>query len=259
MNVANKRILRSRLLEKAGVRHGFTTRLKGTSLGPYASLNLHRRVGDQPNHVEQNLALVAKEAGFSLSSLCEVFQIHGNRVVSLSSAQQDVQEADGMVTKESLVLAIKIADCVPILLADRQGRVAALHAGWRGTVKDIVGAGVSSLLAFGASPKELFAALGPSIGPCCFFVTQEVAIPFQDLVPESVFQDNASTYRVDLWKANRVLLERAGIPRDHIDENPPCTSCYSEYFFSHRRDQGSSGRHLAFIQGGMGIRNNEPG
>lgn len=252
---ASPRLLRSDLLNRLGVRHGFTTRRGGVSAGRYASLNLGTSWGDDPAAVAQNLELVAGEAGFDPGRLCQVRQVHGRRILCMSAPERRSREADGMVTTTSLVLGVMSADCVSLLLTDGEGRVAAAHAGWRGTVAGIAGQAVAALVAAGARPGLLRAALAPSIGPCCFEVKDDVAGPVAALVPEAVQRRAGRTY-VDLWRTNRSLLLAAGVRPEHIEADPPCTACDPERFFSYRRDGAGPpdaaglGQHLAFICGG---------
>jgi len=243
-------LLHSPLLAGLGVRHGFSTRLGGVSSGRYSSLNLGDRWGDNPACVRENLRRVADSAGFVLSSLCQVSQVHGTSVLALRDPERRQREADGMATHEALTLAVYSADCVPILLADPDGRVAAVHAGWRGTVAGIATQAVQELVTLGAVASQLRAALFPSIGPCCFEVQEDVASPFRAVQPSTVRKKSNGRLVVDLWQANRDFLLRAGLRSDHIDDRPACTCCDARRFFSYRRDGAGIGQHMAFIVGG---------
>lgn len=253
------RLLRSSVLVRLGVVHGFTTRRGGVSEGPFGSLNLGETWGDRPAAVATNLERVARDAGFEPARLCQVRQVHGTEVVTLVAPERRAREADGMATRAELVLGVMSADCVSLLLSDGQGRVAAAHAGWRGTVSGIAAQAVAALVALGARPAELRAALAPSIGPCCFEVQADVAGPLAAAVPESVVRRDGRLYG-DLWRINRTLLLGAGLVPEHIESDPPCTCCDGERFFSYRRDGGRRqpgdgtgvgiGQHLAFICGG---------
>lgn len=165
-------------------------------------------------------------------------QVHSSRVVD-ATLGSDGQEGDALVACQPGVrIAVKTADCVPILLADSELRlVAAVHAGWRGTLKDVAGQTVRHLSSrFGSDPGNLLAALGPSIGPCCFEVGPDVAPLFQDLCPAS--KDRQGRAFVDLRGANAALLRRAGIPAGQIDAaGVPCTFCGGPEFHSWRRDR----------------------
>lgn len=176
-------------------------------------------------------------------------QVHSVRPVEVSQWREDM-EADALICREPGVRAgVKTADCVPILLADPARRVvAAIHAGWRGTAGDIAGATVRHLSAHcGSDPANLLAALGPSIGPCCFEVGAEVAALFQDVFPERNDLDRKTF--LDLRLANARLLARAGVPAAAIDaDGVPCTCCWGVEFHSWRRDRRAGERMLASIR-----------
>lgn len=243
------RLLRSRLLTQLGVQHGFTTRVGGVSSGRFTSLNLGQTWGDDPACASENLRLAAQDAGFETQRLCQVQQVHGKLVLPLTEPERRIRQADGMATADALVLGVLSADCVSILLADDLGRVAAVHAGWRGTVAGIAREAVEALTQLGAEQASLRAAMAPSIGPCCFEVQADVAEPFGKVAPGSVQQRDGRLF-VDLWHANRQWLLDAGLRRDHIDDRPPCTCCDEQRYFSYRRDGAGIGQHLAFICGG---------
>lgn len=243
--MAGPGILVARLL--AGIRHGFTTREGGVSRGPFASLNLSATVGDDADRVRENWELLRAATGLSFA---RVRQVHGCRVVDARAGAEPVEEADAVTTASPGVAAcVSIADCVPVLLADpRSGAVAAVHAGWRGTIAGAGAAGVRALVErHGARPGDLLAVIGPSIGPCCFEVSRDLATRFRDEVGPVTASPRDQGSRVDLWRANELLLRRAGLARRHIEVLGRCTSCEDGTFFSHRRDRGVSGRHVAFI------------
>ena len=144
-------VLHAPLLQALGVRHGFTTRQGGFSSGRFASLNLGRNWGDDLPTVRRNLEQVATLAGFAPERLTQVRQIHGSQVIHVDRPERAQREADGMVTAHDLVLGVLSADCVSLLLADDEGRVAAAHAGWRGTVAGIATEAVAALATLGAT------------------------------------------------------------------------------------------------------------
>ncbi len=239
-------IVRSPIL--AAVRHGFSTRQGGVSTGRYESLNLSSKWGDDPSHVEENRRRFAAEGGFHPARLFTVRQVHGANVVRIRPGMtpSDVAalEADALVTDvEGVALAIGTADCVPILIGDGLGRVAAVHAGWRGTLANIVGAAVHALVELGAQVDHLRAALGPCICRRCFEVGPEVAERFLPL-RGSVDLSGAKPH-VDLRLANVVLLARSGVRT--VDAAVPCTMCERERFFSYRRDGAQIGQQLSFV------------
>jgi len=237
--------LTSRLLE--GFPHGFTTRDGGGSRGAFRSLNLSATVGDEPDRVEENWERLRRATGLAFA---RVRQVHGCRVVPASAGSVPLEEGDAVTTTVPGVAAcVSVADCAPILLADpRSGAVAAVHAGWRGTLARAAGEGVRALVErHGARPSDLLAAIGPSIGPCCFEVSRVLATRFRDELGQATGNPRGNGSRADLWRANERVLRDAGLARRRIDVLARCTSCEEQVFFSHRRDQGRTGRHVAFI------------
>jgi polyphenol oxidase len=238
-------LLRARLL--SAFPHGFTTREGGASRGPFATLNLSATVGDDPGRVEENWARLRHHTGLAFA---RVRQVHGCRVADATGGAEPAEEADGVATASPGVAAcVSVADCVPILVADpRGGAVAAVHAGWRGTLAGAAGEGVRALVErHGARPGDLLAAIGPGIGPCCFEVDQELAERFRDSLGPTTANPRIQGSRVDLFRANELALRAAGVARRRIETLGRCTSCEPTTFFSHRRDRGRTGRHVAFI------------
>jgi polyphenol oxidase len=159
-----------------------------------------------------------------------------------------VVEADALVTVvPDTTVGVYTADCVPILFSDGDGRVAAAHAGWRGTVQGVASSTVEALVSVGAHRERIRAALGPSICAHCFEVGEEVAAEFDRVVPTSVVRAPGEKPHVDLWEANKVLLLDAGLRPEFIDAAPPCTMCEKDRFFSFRRDGANIGQHLSFV------------
>jgi YfiH family protein len=235
-------VLRSGLLSPFP--HGFTTRVGGASAPPFEALNLGGGVGDDPAVVEENWARLRAATGHSFA---RVRQVHGDCVAEASAPGGPVQEADAVATASPGVAAcVLVADCVPILLADpRSGAVAAVHAGWRGTIARIAARAVEALAArHGARPEELVAAVGPSIGPCCYEVSPDLAERFREAFGAKVVDDSR---RLDLWAANDAALRDAGVAPGRIDVLRRCTACEPAHFFSHRRDHGRTGRQVGFI------------
>ncbi|MGZ3442862.1 MAG: peptidoglycan editing factor PgeF [Polyangia bacterium] len=245
-------VVTSRLLGR--VRHGFSTRRGGVSTGRYATLNVGGKWGDDPVHVAHNRRRLAAAAGFEWARLYTAKQVHGARVALVVEGTLPERvaetEADVVVTAQpGAVVGVYTADCVPILLADDEGRVAAAHAGWRGTVAGVANAAVEALVSIGARRERLRAALGPSICAHCFEVGEEVAAEFDKLSPSAVIRhDDGTKPHVDLSEANRLVLAAAGV--QEIDAAPPCTMCEPERFFSFRRDGAGIGQHLSFVVAG---------
>ncbi len=177
-------------------------------------------------------------------------QVHGARIVEaddLSPGHHDETEADGLtITRSSRTVAVATADCVPILLVEPQRRwAAAVHAGWRGTITGIALDAVRAARDAGCNVERLHAALGPSIGPCCYEVGEDVAGPFADAGFEVV--ENSGKPRLDLRAVNRRLLIQAGVPPRAIVSCGPCTCCRNRRYWSYRVDRERCGRQLSWI------------
>jgi len=236
-------LLEARLL--AAFPHGFTTRQGGVSSPPFESLNLGGLVGDDPARVAENWRRLEAATGLAFA---RVRQVHGARAVRASLPSGPDEEADAVLSATpGLAACVSVADCVPVLLADpASGAVAAVHAGWRGTLARAAAAGVSALAGAGARPGDLLAAVGPSIGPCCYEVSPDLAARFRiEVGPETVRE--GPRQRLDLWRANVLALRAAGVHPDRIEVLGRCTACERDLFFSHRRDGGRTGRQMAFV------------
>jgi hypothetical protein len=234
--------------------HGFTTRAGGVSEGPYASLNLGASVGDDPAAVAENRRRALDAFGAEAGRTARVRQVHGTRVVDAADAGDEV-EADAMVAPEpGWTLAISVADCVPVLLADpARGAVAAAHAGWRGLVAGVVEAAVAALTErTGARPGDLRAAIGPHVTAPRYQVGREVVDAFAahgfaaaHATPDPQAEGR---YLLSLDGAVREALARAGVASGRVASGGWCTSGDPTTFFSHRRDRGRTGRHWALIR-----------
>jgi YfiH family protein len=243
-------IIRTTVLD--GFPHGFTGRVGGASVGPFASANLGAGIipaSDAAGRaaVAENWARLERSTGLRFA---RPRQVHGREVLLATGPEAALREADGLVSAtEGLAACVLAADCVPILIADpRSGAVAAVHAGWRGTIARIAAAGVLALVRErGARPQELRAAIGPAIGPCCYEVAIDLAERFAREVARNVASTTRGGPRLDLWLANRMILKEIGLPSRQIETIERCTSCEDESFFSHRRDEGTTGRQAGFI------------
>ncbi|MCE9667269.1 peptidoglycan editing factor PgeF [Myxococcus stipitatus] len=237
------------------VPHGFATRAGGVSEGAFASLNLGFSTGDERARVEENLRRFAAAAGAPLGALCRVSQVHGDRVLEARAEEGSdglrptEGEADGLWTQApGTWVAVGTADCVPVLLVDPDGqRVAAVHSGWRGTDAEISVRAVELLVARGARPERLLAAVGPAIQRCCYEVSDELGQRFAARFGDEVVSRDAARPHLDLSRAVRLSLVRAGLKAGHVDVLQACTACEPGRFFSHRRDAGRTGRHLSYV------------
>lgn len=237
------------------VTHGFGTRGGGVSLGPYASLNVGLAVGDNPEHVRENLKLYAAQAGVASGQLVTVTQVHGKHVleapeaVSLDHVPDAAGQADAIWTRRAgQAVAVKTADCVPVLIVDPVGqRVAAVHAGWRGVMSAVITCTLEALVKVGSRPDDLWVAVGPCIQICCYEISAELAAQFSATFGDAVISNVGNKAHLDLPAALLKTLGGIGVPKDQIDVLPHCTSCDRQRFFSHRRDGPTTGRQLSFV------------
>ena len=229
----------------AGLVHGFSDRLGGVSEGRYATLNLGRRWGDAPAAVAENYRRVAAAGGFRGETLRLVRQVHGAVVLRARDVAAD-SEADGLWVHRDdgpLVAGVLTADCVPLLICDTAGTVAAaVHSGWKGTVADIAGAAVR-VLGEQVPVHTLVAAIGPCIEVGAFEVGEEVAAQFD---PAFVRRGLARPH-VDLVATVTAQLVAAGVPAAAISRVGGCTCSEPGRYFSYRRDGAGIGQMLAFI------------
>jgi YfiH family protein len=256
---AGLQTVRADVLTRAGFAHGFSTRGGGVSVvygGADGDLNVGYTQLDMREAVEENRRRLLMDVYGEALPMVTLTQVHGSETRRVGAGDVAMaQKADGMMTDErQIVLGIQTADCVPVLVADREtGAVAAFHAGWRGTVQGIVQSGVGRMCAeYGCRPGRLVAAVGPCIGVCCYVVGPEVRAEFAAafgyagvLFAECVGETARSC--LDLKEANRRQLLDAGLGAEAIEVMPACTACAREHFFSYRAEQGSTGRMLAVI------------
>lgn len=223
-----------------GARAAFSTRLGGLSAPPFDSLNLGILTDDDPAAVRENRRRLAGALGHEPQHVAFALQVHGTRLIDYSEVPQPrdgLPEADGHVVRETgLAPLVFVADCLPVALRG-PGGLAMVHAGWRGLAGGIVGAAAEAV-------EATAAAIGPGIGPCCYEVGEEVLDAFSGM-GEGV----ADGRMLDLPEVARRLLARAGVER--VESAGLCTSCEEALFFSHRRDQGHTGRQagIAWLEG----------
>lgn len=238
--------------EIPGLIHGFCERGGGASAGAFASFNLAEWVGDDAGAVAENWRRWTSR--YPDLRVARLAQVHGKLVRRIDSADDGVRrEGDGMVTTASgIALGIFTADCVPVLMVDAERRIAAaLHAGWRGTLAGIARAGVHAMVEFGAEPRAIRAALGPSIGLCCFEVDADLARQFAAQIPGADGHSRpgkpGKAY-LDLRGIIRDQLGDAGLDPSSIASVGPCTRCANDRYFSRRGVGGAtSGLQMSFI------------
>ena len=194
---------------------------------------------------------LARGMGVNASSLVRMRQVHCTGVFDAGSRTASMPEADIAVTDDpSVAVSVKVADCVPILVADpRTGAVAAIHAGWRGTAMGAAIVAVRSLQSrYGTNPADVIAAVGPSIGPCCYEVGADLMGHFSSHARASAWFTRAANPRLDLWCATRDQLATAGVPVPQIHVAALCTFDHPAVFHSYRRDGKDAGRLVAAIR-----------
>ncbi|MBN2387387.1 MAG: peptidoglycan editing factor PgeF [Anaerolineales bacterium] len=230
------------------------TRRGGVSPAPWAALNLGGTVGDDPQLVAENRRRAFAALGRAPDSLYDVWQVHGTDVVVAGaprSPERPLRQADVILTdRPGVTLFMRFADCVPVLLHDPQhGVVGIAHAGWMGTVRGTARAAVEALVKhFNSNPAELQAAIGPSIGSDHYEVGPDVVVQvrqaFGDAADQLLAPSNGRM-RLDLWAANQLLLEQAGVRQ--IEVSGICTACHVDDWYSHRLEKGRTGRFGAMI------------
>lgn len=229
------------------------TRLGGVSCPPLATLNLGGSVGDTPEAVEQNFQIACEAVQVDPNQTVSCHLVHGAKVVVAEKATQRTHlgQADGLVTTETdTYLTMRFADCTPLLFFDPVRQAVGLaHAGWRGTMQNMAGATVKTMMAEGCQAENIIAIIGPAIGPCCYEVGTEVMNQaghnFEQ--SETLFRHNgrAGHAYFDMWQANRRQLEAVGVQQ--IVQTNLCTACRTDHFFSHRAEKGRTGRFGAII------------
>jgi YfiH family protein len=236
----------------------FTNRLGGTSQPPYDSLNLSYHTRDNTHNVRANRNIVALKTGVAEGNFVYLDQVHGT-VVKRARLEVEgdphapfgerLKATDGVFTTEpELALSVLTADCLPVALScSEKDMVAMLHAGWRGTLNDLVGRAIGRFKSeLGVDPCRMKAVIGPGIGPCCYVVEEGRARVFVEKYGRKngvILKE--SGYRLDLRRANVINLLEAGMREENIISVGGCTCCERRYF-SFRRD-GVTGRQGAFI------------
>jgi YfiH family protein len=219
--------------EPEGARVWFFTRLGGASREPYDSLNVSKKVGDDPATVEENISIIRRAMGGRSSAW--VRQVAGDGVVEVSEAGF-AGEADALVTSgRDLCLVVAVADCVPVALVG-EGSVAMVHSGWRGTL-----AGIAGKAALTMGEKGVRAYVGPGIRGCCYEVSEELAAQFAQRYGAGVVSGRS----LSLPETIRADLERSGV--EEIYDLGLCSGCRSDLFYSHRKQGPLTGRNLAAV------------
>ena len=252
-------------LEDPGmVINGFSTRLGGASKGRFATMNFSYSRKDDPADVLENFTRMADALGVERDRMVVSYQTHTTNVRRVTREdegkgvirERDYRNVDGLITDvPGITLVTFYADCVPLYLVDPVHHAIGLsHSGWRGTVRRMGQVTMDAMKeAFGTRPEDVTACIGPSICRDCFEVGEEVAEAFADAFDpkyrDALYRANAKPgkYQLDLWKANEIIFQEAGVPKEQIHTTNICTMCNSDYLFSHRRVGEERGNLAAFL------------
>ena len=233
-----------------------SARLGGASKAPYRALNLAFHVGDDAATVRQNRQILCRALFIDPNRITAAQQVHGCRVYRVTaadagkgSADHDsaIADCDALVTNEkNLPLLICVADCVPLMFYDeKRAAIGIAHAGRKGTALNIAAKTISTMTReFGSDPADILAAIGPSIGKCCYEVDAALADEFADYedCTERSTSANDGKAHLDLWAINRQQLIRCGVKAENIDVAGICTCCEHGWYFSYRADGKTTGR-----------------
>ncbi|MGE4214503.1 MAG: peptidoglycan editing factor PgeF [Anaerotignaceae bacterium] len=251
-------------IEKMGiVNHCFSTRIGGVSEGKLSSLNLGYNRGDNRESVTENFKRICEANHMDYKKMVFGKQIHDTKIKTVTKNncgcgivfESQIDGFDGYITNEPEVVLVTFhADCVPLFFVDKAKKVIGLsHSGWKGTVRKMVKATVQEMQrVFGCNPTDIVAAIGPSIGGCCFQVDKPVVDEFINKIPfasEYIRNDESleGKYKIDLWGINRDLMIEAGILPENIEITDYCTMCHDDLFYSHRKMGEERGSLAAFL------------
>ena len=245
------------------VKHGFSTRKGGVSTGIFSSMNLNFKRGDDPDAVMENYRRMAAALNMRVEDMVLSDQTHTTNVRVITEEDrgkgilkpQDYSDVDGMITNvPGIVLVTSYADCVPLYFVDPVRKAIGLsHSGWKGTVGHIGQKTVWKMHeVYGSEPKDIVAAIGPSICQSCYEVSDDVAEAFRanftaDEAADVLLDKGNGKYQLDLWKANWYVLTDAGILPEHLSVTDLCTACHPDLLWSHRKTNGQRGGLSAFL------------
>lgn len=249
--------------EKSGmVKHCFTTRAGGVSSGIYNSLNTSNTSEDPIENVRGNLDIICSAIGIDCTRLVFSDQTHRDNIRIVNEADigkeltvtSNITDTDGLMTNiPGIPLITFYGDCVPLFFLDaKNGAIALTHSGWRGTALKVGAKTIRQMTeAYGTKPEDCLVGIGPSIGPECFEVGSEVVREFKDSFDnwqEFTEPFGADKFKIDLWKANKLMITEQGVPEENITVSGLCTMCNEDLFFSYRRDKGRTGSMSAIME-----------
>lgn len=242
---------------------GFSTKNGGFSQGYFSSLNLGLHVNDSDEDVKKNKKTLSNQLQWETKEWVACEQIHSNNIVKVHAQHKgsglfnyssSIKGTDGIYTKEkNILLTLCYADCVPIYFwSEPDEMIGVAHAGWKGTVNEIGKKMIEAWLEEGIKVENIKVAIGPAISSCCYVVNDYVMDKVKQLIGDkpvdSIWSEiETGQYKLHLQRLNEALLLQVGIKQENIIVSSYCTSCEDDLFFSHRRDEGKTGRMLSFI------------
>lgn len=241
------RFIQPKIFDLTKVQAAVSTRNGGISIGYFSSLNMGKSTADAKQNVLENRRLFFTDLGIDEEKTALSYQVHGNEILKAENPCRE-NGYDALITdKNGLTLVVSVADCVPILIHDTtKDVVAAVHAGWKGTVAEIVYKTIVKMNEeYGCDSKNMKIYIGPCIGYDSFEVSEDVALQFPSTVKKTIVGTNK--WLVDLKMANKEQAIRAGVLENAIEISTYCTFKDENLFFSHRRDKGNTGRMVAVI------------
>lgn len=244
-------------VEKDNLVCGFTTRNGGSSRAPFNSLNLGLGSGDQLSQIEANRAAVARAFDLEPHLFLTVKQVHGNEILMIDQPNPEVShfqkvESDAIITNQrNILVGILVADCFPVIVYDQKKHVAGvIHLGWRGVACGLLGRTINAMSdVFSCQVDDLKVAVGPGIAAHSYEVDRPVRDQFRkgtDQWARIAKEVSLGHWQLDLQQSILLQLDEAGINRPAVDVLKDCTCCHKEAFFSHRRDNGRTGRQMGF-------------
>lgn len=253
-HIDNLRYYQFSHLDEKEVIHGVFTRHGGVSPKPWKSLNVGATVGDDLERVKENTQRILQAMGCPRASLFSVWQVHQAKVLVADKPRKgksEIPKADAVITDDPQVtLFMRFADCVPLYFFDPEQRAIGLaHAGWKGTLENIAQKTIQEMeKEFGSQPGKIKAGIGPSIGPDHYEIQDDVLEQYRKAFPETFTHfliEKDGRVKLDLWEANRFILKQAGV--QDIEIARVCTACHPEDWFSHRAENGKTGRFGALF------------
>jgi hypothetical protein len=249
-------------LDEKGVINAFSTRIGGKSREPYNTLNMGLHTGDDCQNVIENRKLFLDRQGLNLSNAVAAKQVHSTNLQVVDDSlrgkgawkwEDALDDTDGLITNsKNTILITFYADCVPIYIYDSEKEIVALaHAGWKGTVGKIAWLTLQKMKShYGTKTSQCLVVIGPSIGPCCYEVDENLVVRFKNAgfnINKLAKNNRPEHYLLNLWEANKEVVLQSGVPEDNVFVSGLCTSCNNDIFFSYRAENGITGRMAAII------------